>query len=91
MLSSVLKWCYMRRPALGIVLDLRSKCGSSPEVRHSLPIRQILRSTVSNKNLSFRILAMFGGFHEPLMSCSKVGADSTIREAIRRSLVHPRK
>ena len=66
MLSSILKWCYMRRPALGIVLDLRSKCGGSHVLRHSLPIRQILRSTVFNKNLSFRIriLAMFGGFDE---------------------------
>ncbi len=90
MLSSILEWCYMRRPALGIVLDVRSKCGSSPVLRHSLPMRQILRSTVSNKNLSFRILAMFGGFDEALMFGSKVSADRAIREAMRRSLVHPR-
>jgi hypothetical protein len=97
MLSSILKWDYMRRPALGVVLDLRSKCDSSPVLWHWLPIRQ--RSTVSNKNLSFRILAMFGGFDEPLMLGSKVGADdiirkplktSTIREAIQRLLVQPR-
>jgi len=62
-------------------------------------LRQMLRSTSSNKGLSFRILAMFGGFDKTVILSSKVGADEVvhkllktvaIREAIRRSLVHPR-
>jgi hypothetical protein len=52
-------------------------------------LRQMLRSTVSNKNLSFRILAMFGEFDEPVMLSSNVGADDIIRKALKTSTIQP--
>jgi len=96
MLSSTLKWCACLDWVSFWTWGLN---GSSPMFRHWLPIHQMLRSTASNKNLTFCIRAMFGGFDESLMSSFKVGADdiirqplkaSTIREVIRRALVHPR-
>jgi len=60
----------VRMPALGIVLDLGPEYGSSQVLRHWLPIHQMLRSTVSNKNLTFCIRAMVVGFDKSLMSSS---------------------
>ena len=77
----------MRRPSLGIVADLRSEYGSSPVLLHQLPIRQTLRSTVSNNISTFRIRAMFGRLDEPLLPNSKVGVDYIIRKLLKTRTV----